>query len=628
MDTRVGRAAVVFVMALAVVGAAIPAGVADSGSPPAFVRTIGGPGHADMYPSGAEIDPSSGAYVVADTGNNRIEKYTAAGSLLWNVGGFGTTTSPLRFNNPRDVGIDASGDVFVADTGNVRIVKLDGATGAFMTSWKGVAPDKIASPIGISVSLFTDLVYVADAGAKRVRVYDTNGNHIRSFGDDGTCVLSNFRDVDAGPNGVVYIANYLKNNIVKMSATGACLSTWGTKGTGNGQFKNPYGVRVVTDPEAGTAVFVADSNNNRVQEFSVNGDFLAKFGSTGTATNQFGGLRRVAVGPPFACAQGQCMRVAGADLWGWKLGVWTGNGVDGYSFTATVPSPVAPPPGDGGTTLTNPDAVFNEARQLAVAADGSLRVMDSVNQRVVWFNADGSLPTSAGSWRTCGKRGWTAGAFNWPRGIAIDQATGNLWVADTKQSRLQVIKPDCTSPVFLAKTGSGLANLNWPYQIAIDQGTRTAFVADSKNNRIVAWDVASRSPIVAYGSRGSSAGQFNLPSGISVAPGGHLFVADKNNNRIVELGFNGSNFSWIGTFTGSGTPKLKKPEGVAADGTYLYVADTMNNRMAVIRRSDNITVGTVTGMLTPQSVTVSDGCVYVSDTYHDVVKVYSYGGCA
>jgi hypothetical protein len=48
----------------------------------------------------------------------------------------------------------------------------------------------------------------------------------------------------------------------------------------------------------------------------------------------------------------------------------------------------------------------------------------------------------------------------------------------------------------------------------------------------------------------------------------------------------------------------------------------------VIRRSDNITVGTVTGMLTPQSVTVSGGCVYVSDTYHDVVKVYSYGGCA
>jgi sugar lactone lactonase YvrE len=622
-----GRTAAAVLVSTALLLAWMPVSRADTGLPPALVRTIGGPGHAAMYPSGVEVDVADGAYVVADTGNNRIERYSAAGTLLWSVGGFGTSTSPVRFNNPRDVGVDAAGDIFVADTGNVRIVKLDGATGAFVSTWKGVSPDKISSPIGISVSLFDDQVYVADAGAKKVRIYDTSGTHIRSFGESGTCVFSSIRDVDAGPNGNVYIANYLKNNVLRMSSTGSCLASWGSKGTGDGQFKNPYGVRVVSDPEAGTAVFVADSNNNRVQEFTPNGTFLAKLGTTGTAADRFGGLRRVAVGPAFACPLGQCISVAGADLWGWKLGVWTGNGVDGYAFTTTVTSPVLPPPGDGGTTLADPPtSVFNEVRQVAFAADGSLRVMDSVNQRIVWLDPDGTL--GSGAWDTCGRRGWVAGAFNWPRGIAIDQATGDLWVADTKQSRLQVIEADCTKPMFIGKAGSGLANFNWPYSIAIDQTTRVAYVADRKNHRILAYDVATRTPIAAFGVRGSSTGQFNLPSGIAVDPAGHhVFVADANNKRIVELAFNGSTFSWVGAFTGTGTPSLKKPEGVAVDATSLYVADTLNNRLVVIRRSDGVSVGTITGMLTPQSVSVAGTCVYVSDTYHDVIGVYSYGGC-
>ncbi|MGZ6544643.1 MAG: NHL repeat-containing protein, partial [Actinomycetota bacterium] len=188
-------------------------------STPTFLRTLGGPGHAGMYPSGVEIDPADGSYVVADTGNDHVKKYSAAGVLLWDVGGFGTTTSPLRFNDPRDVGIDSSGSVYVADTGNVRIVKLNGATGAFVLSWQGTGADKIVSPIGITVSQSDDLVYVADAGKKMVRVYDHNGNLVREFGQSGVCVFSALRDVDAGPGGIVYIANYLLKDVLEMSST-------------------------------------------------------------------------------------------------------------------------------------------------------------------------------------------------------------------------------------------------------------------------------------------------------------------------------------------------------------------------------------------------------------------------
>ena len=634
--------------------AGIASASANSGPQPTFVRTIGGPGHATIYPSGAEVDRSVtdgtlGAYVVADTGNDHVKKYDANGNLLWNVGGFGVKTSPVQFNDPRDVGVDQNGSVYVADTGNVRIVKLSGSNGAYITSWKGVGADKIGSPMGVTVSLYDNHVYVADAGKKVVRVYDTTGNNgvpLHTFGSNGACTLTNFRDVDAGPGGNIYIANYTKNNVVELDSSGGCVRVWGTKGPGNGQFMNPYGVRVALDPVRGTdEVFIADSNNDRVQEFTLTGGYLAQFGGpdmTCTNAGLFCAIRRVAVGPAFTtgCPNGAsvCFRVVGADLWGWKLGIWTSDGSGGYvAPTAAQNIPNPPDPAPGATALnaftpgTSPAKVFNEVRQVAFAPDGSLRIMDGVNQRVVWMDDTGTLPLGA-SWMTCGKRGWDPGAFNWPRGVAIDNATGDLWVADTKQSYLQVIHADCTGAVILGKAGAALGQFNWPYQVAIRQTDRIAFVADTLNGRVVAYDVATRSPIVAYGTKGSGTGQFTRPSGIAVDPAnGHVLVADETNNRIVELSFNGSNFSWVGAYTGA----LRKPDGVSADATgQIYVADTGNNQLAVLNANGSpYATMKPTGsaaFLTPQSVSVDgNGCIYVSDTYHDRIQVYTYdtGSC-
>ena len=67
--------------------------------------TIGGPLHAEMYPSGLEMAPD-GTVVIADTGNNRVAKYNADGTLVWSVGTHGAGIN--QFDNPRDVGVDAS----------------------------------------------------------------------------------------------------------------------------------------------------------------------------------------------------------------------------------------------------------------------------------------------------------------------------------------------------------------------------------------------------------------------------------------------------------------------------------------------------------------------------------------
>src|SRR5205085_1744700 len=161
----------------------------------------------------------------------------------------------------------------------------------------------------------------------------------------GTCAFSAPRDADADAAGNIYVANYKVNNVVKFTATGSCTTAWGTTGTGDGQFRALYGVRLATDPVLGAqAVYVADANNNR----------------------------------------------------------------------------------------------FQEPRGIAFDASGVVTVADTVHHRIVRMNPDGTIIN------TCGVRGSATGQFNWPRGVAVDQATGEIWVANTKQYNLHIIKPDCT----------------------------------------------------------------------------------------------------------------------------------------------------------------------------------------
>src|SRR5207248_2223302 len=69
---------------------------------PTYSATVGGPGHAEMYPSGVDVD-SSGNIYVADTGNGRITSYTPAGVRRWATSGTPGTRQLGAFNNPRDV---------------------------------------------------------------------------------------------------------------------------------------------------------------------------------------------------------------------------------------------------------------------------------------------------------------------------------------------------------------------------------------------------------------------------------------------------------------------------------------------------------------------------------------------
>ena len=338
---------------------------------------------------------------------------------------------------------------------------------------------------------------------------------------------------------------------------------------------------------------------------------MTSFGGDGTVAQPgtFAELRRVAV-----AADGD---VWGADLWGWRLERWDRTATD-WTYAQTIGAPL---PVDTATR------VFHEPRGIAFENDGTVNIMDTVHHRMVRMSPTGQIIG------TCGKRGSNVGQYNWPRGQAVDPATGQIWVANTKQYNIHIINPaTCGGAGNGAKFGTfgaGVGQFNWPQDIAIRASDRIAFIADTSNHRIVAYNVATRAYVAAFGTMGSGTGQFKFPTAVDINPAnGRLLVADSQNNRIVELSDNGGNNMQVTrTFTGG----FNRPSGVAADAAgNIYVADTLNNRVAILSPSGALieSFSGPGGLNQPEAITIApNGEIYVADTFNDRIRVFAaYGG--
>src|SRR3984957_981817 len=251
---RLGTLIVGMAGATAATAGIFPAAVqaADPTVTATYQSTIGGPGHATMYASGMEIvpqgAPNAGDVIIADTGNNQVAEYTTTGTQIWRVGteGTGASATNIQFEQPRDVGVDSAGNIYVADNGNGRVMKLS-PTGAYISNWKSEATGTAGAPIGITVSNTTtslpnlpagQRVYVADGTKSQITVWNTNGTAVTpaaaaTINSTGACALNRMRDAAADALGNVYVANYENNNILEFSWNGSawtCANHFGTKG--------------------------------------------------------------------------------------------------------------------------------------------------------------------------------------------------------------------------------------------------------------------------------------------------------------------------------------------------------------------------------------------------------------
>jgi tripartite motif-containing protein 71 len=247
---------------------------------------------------------------------------------------------------------------------------------------------------------------------------------------------------------------------------------------------------------------------------------------------------------------------------------------DGYSFVKMW--------GSQGTS----DGQFTNPLSIAADLGGNIYVVDSSNNRVQKFFANGTFITK---W---GIQGSAPGQFNSPVTIAVDPV-GNVYVSDLGNDRIQKFT---ANGIFVTEWGN--TNPDWrelfggdccydinrpapfpsPPGIAVDPAGNT-YVADTPDHKIKKFSTDGSS-ITEWGENGIGDGQFSFPSSIATDPAGNVYVYDSGNYRIQVFTSEGEFITKWGS-QGAGDGQFSgQSSGITVDRAgSVYVADSGNNRI-------------------------------------------------
>jgi uncharacterized protein (TIGR03663 family) len=257
-----------------------------------LLRSVGGfgSGTGQLYePRGVAVDGEGNLYV-ADTWNARVVKLSPEGEQLatWGSGEqdlgdgrratitdgtqAGNEASPLGLFGPRGVAVDRDGNVYIADTGNKRIVVTD-SEGAFryQFGYAGSEPGAFNEPTGVAVDGQGNL-YVADTWNGRVQVFAPDGT-----GRVGTIPIVTWRvsgwqpntyddpSIATGESGQLFVSVPSRNEVMAFNLRGDLLLRWGGRGDDLASLNSPSGLAQAPDG----SVWVADRSSNRTLRFEL-----------------------------------------------------------------------------------------------------------------------------------------------------------------------------------------------------------------------------------------------------------------------------------------------------------------------------------------------------------------------
>jgi predicted membrane-bound mannosyltransferase len=212
----------------------------------------------------------------------------------------------------------------------------------------------------------------------------------------------------------------------------------------------------------------------------------------------------------------------------WNLGVSTSitQTTDPYieKTTEIQPSQIISGGGNAPGQLAAP-------RGIAIAADDSIYVADSHNNRIQHFATDGKLINSWGTYANIIDGSAPAGTFNEPWGIAVGP-DGSIYVTDTWNYRIQKFSPlgEFIRMWGTYNIGSSPQGLYGPRGIIVDKDGKV-FVTDTGNKRVVIYD-SDGNYLSEFGSAGLDVGNLDEPVGITMDNEGKIYIADTWNRRV------------------------------------------------------------------------------------------------
>ncbi len=407
-----------------------------------------------------------------------------------------------------DVAEDDDDSVYLVDGGANHVAKFD-SSGSYLFSFGEVWGDDFDNPWGIAFDS-ASRVFISDRYNNRIRIYDNTGTHLTDFGSQGTGPLNFNQPTHIALTGnLLYVADRSNHRVQILNVADvynisyvATLGT-GSAGSANGQFNRPQGVAVNT-----SYIFVADSNNNRVQVFNNTPPYgyVTKFGSYGSAHGQLDWPTDVAVD--------SVGNVYVADTNNHRIEKFT----SAYSYNLTY--------GTTDVPYVTDAFHYNNPSGVALTPDGSVFISEGRGRRIMKLNGDGTQVWTVG---TPGVSLEDNSHFGWPSAIAVGP-DGRVFVVDQDFDRVQVYSGAGGYLTTIGGYGSGVGQFDQPMGVAVDKNGKV-YVTDRYNCRFQVFD-SSLSYLAQKGACGSGPSQFNRPIDIAVDSASRIYVVDQNNHRV------------------------------------------------------------------------------------------------
>ena len=635
---------------------------------PGFIETVAGGEAGDgspgteaslQSPYGLAVGPDGSLYV-ADTFNHRIRKVDLQGIMTTIAGtgdrGYEGDGGPARqasLNEPRGVALRPDGSVYIADTGNHRIRKVDRQ--GIITTVAGDGPEvqpplrrhysgdggpateaHLHAPCDVAVAADGTL-YIADSSNNRIRKVDVTGiittvagrGQAGDKGDGGPATEANLRNpgsVVIAPDGSLYITQ--SHRVREVDPQGIITTVvGGERGSYGGDggpaieatLHGPVGLALGPDG----SLYIADSSNSRIRKVDPAGIITTVAGNGERGFSGDGGPAiEAAFDWPYDVAAGADGSLYVVDLRNHRIRKVHPNGniatVAGVGWQNNDPK-MGRSVGDGRRAI---DATLHHPSGVALGADGSIYIADGGNRRIRRVDPAGVITTVAGSGATSGVYGGRVrpaveAYLGGPTGVTVGP-DGSLYIADVMTNLVQKIDKEGVISTVAGGGGSSFRDgvlavhtgLNHPTSVQVAPDG-TLYIADSGNHRIRKVSPAGMMTTVAgCGLAGRGAGSYsgdggpateatlNRPHDVALAPDGSLYIADYGSNRVRKVDPHGVITTVVGSgkrgYSGDGGPATQaslngvRDVAVAPDGT-IYVADEDNHRIRKVNPQGVIT---------------------------------------